>query len=54
MGRPTLRTKLCEMLDIEYPVVSAGMGPSLIGQCNRKEMNLRDELKRSAVRTKQQ
>lgn len=26
MGRPVLRTKLCEMLDIEYPVILAGMG----------------------------
>jgi NAD(P)H-dependent flavin oxidoreductase YrpB (nitropropane dioxygenase family) len=27
-----LRTPLCEMLDIEYPILSAGMGPSLIGE----------------------
>ncbi|MCL5043849.1 MAG: nitronate monooxygenase [Deltaproteobacteria bacterium] len=27
MDRPVLRTKLCELLGIEYPVVLAGMGP---------------------------
>lgn len=27
MARPVLRTALCEMLGIEYPVVLAGMGP---------------------------
>lgn len=27
MARPILRTALCEMLGIEYPVISAGMGP---------------------------
>ncbi len=27
MTRPTLRTELCDRLGIEYPVVSAGMGP---------------------------
>ena len=32
MGERTLRTKLCDMLDIEYPILSAGMGPSLIGE----------------------
>ncbi len=32
MGRPVLRTKLCEMLGIEYPILSAGMGPTLIGE----------------------
>lgn len=32
MGKRTLRTKLCDMLDIEYPILSAGMGPSLIGE----------------------
>jgi NAD(P)H-dependent flavin oxidoreductase YrpB (nitropropane dioxygenase family) len=28
----TLRTPLCDLLDIEYPILSAGMGPSLIGE----------------------
>jgi len=32
MGRPVLRTRLCEMLGIEYPILSAGMGPSLVGE----------------------
>ncbi len=27
MARPVLRTPLCDMLGIEYPVISAGMGP---------------------------
>lgn len=30
--KPVLRTKLCEMLNIEYPILSAGMGPTLIGE----------------------
>ncbi len=32
MSRPTLRTPLCDLLGIEYPILSAGMGPSLIGE----------------------
>ena len=32
MGKPVLRTKLCDMLGIEYPILSAGMGPTLIGE----------------------
>ncbi len=32
MGKRTLKTKLCEMLGIEYPILSAGMGPTLIGE----------------------
>lgn len=32
MSQPILRTKICEMLGIEYPIFSAGMGPSLIGE----------------------
>ncbi len=27
MSRPVLRTELCDILGIEYPVISAGMGP---------------------------
>ncbi|MFN0093962.1 MAG: NAD(P)H-dependent flavin oxidoreductase [Dehalococcoidia bacterium] len=27
MARPVLRTSLCDLLGIEYPVISAGMGP---------------------------
>ena len=32
MGKRVLKTKLCEMLGIEYPILSAGMGPTLIGE----------------------
>lgn len=32
MARRVLRTKLCDMLGIEYPVIAAGMGPTLIGE----------------------
>jgi NAD(P)H-dependent flavin oxidoreductase YrpB (nitropropane dioxygenase family) len=32
MGKPVLKTKLCDMLGIEYPILSAGMGPSLVGE----------------------
>lgn len=32
MGKRTLKTKLCDMLGIEYPILSAGMGPTLIGE----------------------
>lgn len=32
MGRKILKTRLCDMLGIEYPILSAGMGPSLVGE----------------------
>jgi NAD(P)H-dependent flavin oxidoreductase YrpB (nitropropane dioxygenase family) len=32
MGRPVLKTELCDILGIEYPVISAGMGPTLLGE----------------------
>jgi NAD(P)H-dependent flavin oxidoreductase YrpB (nitropropane dioxygenase family) len=32
MSKRVLRTKLCDMLGIDYPVLSAGMGPTLIGE----------------------
>jgi len=32
VGKRVLRTKLCDMLDIEYPILSAGMGPNLLGE----------------------
>jgi NAD(P)H-dependent flavin oxidoreductase YrpB (nitropropane dioxygenase family) len=32
LARRTLRTPLCDLLGIEYPILSAGMGPSLIGE----------------------
>jgi NAD(P)H-dependent flavin oxidoreductase YrpB (nitropropane dioxygenase family) len=32
MGKRILRTKLCDTLGIEYPILSAGMGPSMVGE----------------------
>jgi nitronate monooxygenase len=32
MAKRVLRTKLCDILGIDYPILSAGMGPSLIGE----------------------
>ncbi|MCJ7745715.1 MAG: nitronate monooxygenase, partial [Actinobacteria bacterium] len=32
MGKRVLRTRLCDMLGIEYPIMSAGMGPNLLGE----------------------
>ena len=32
MARKVLQTRLCDLLGIEYPIVCAGMGPSLIGE----------------------
>ncbi|MGC9324163.1 MAG: NAD(P)H-dependent flavin oxidoreductase [Desulfomonilia bacterium] len=32
MAKRILRTKLCDLLGIEYPIVCAGMGPVLIGE----------------------
>ena len=32
MSKRVLRTKLCDMLGIEYPIIAAGMGPTLIGE----------------------
>ncbi len=32
MGKRILRTPLCDILGIEYPILSAGMGPTLIGE----------------------
>ena len=32
MAKRVLRTKLCDLLGIEYPILSAGMGPTLIGE----------------------
>jgi len=32
VAKRTLHTPLCDMLGIEYPILSAGMGPSLIGE----------------------
>jgi len=32
MAKRTLRTPLCDILGIEYPILSAGMGPALLGE----------------------
>lgn len=32
MSKRVLRTPLCDMLGIDYPILSAGMGPTLIGE----------------------
>ena len=40
MSRPVLRTKLCDDLGIEYPIISAGMGPTLIGEPNGAPVEL--------------
>ena len=32
MAKLRLRTRLCDMLGIEYPILSAGMGPTLLGE----------------------
>jgi len=40
MVRPILKTKLCEDLGIEYPIISAGMGPTLIGEPNGAPVEL--------------
>ncbi|MHB8780926.1 MAG: NAD(P)H-dependent flavin oxidoreductase [Candidatus Geothermincolia bacterium] len=32
MAKTVLRTSLCDLLDIEYPILSAGMGPNLLGE----------------------
>ena len=32
MPKIRLRTKLCDKLGIEYPMLSAGMGPTLMGE----------------------
>ncbi len=40
MARRKLRTRLCDMLGIEYPIISAGMGPSLIGETTGAPVDL--------------
>jgi nitronate monooxygenase len=32
MSKPVLHTRLCDLLNIEYPILSAGMGPTLLGE----------------------
>jgi nitronate monooxygenase len=40
MGKRVLRTKLCDMLGIEYPILSAGMGPTLMGETTGAPVDL--------------
>jgi NAD(P)H-dependent flavin oxidoreductase YrpB (nitropropane dioxygenase family) len=40
MGKRILRTKLCDMLGIEYPIISAGMGPTMIGETTGAPVDL--------------
>ncbi len=40
MARRQLRTRLCDMLGIDYPIISAGMGPTLIGEPNGAPVEL--------------
>lgn len=40
MAKRVLRTRLCDMLGIEYPILSAGMGPTLIGEPNGAPVEL--------------
>jgi len=35
MARLILRTKLCDMLGIDFPILSAGMGPKFNWRKNR-------------------
>ena len=39
MSKLTLRTKLCDILDIDYPILSAGMGPGLVGEKPEQPLN---------------
>ncbi len=40
MAKRVLRTKLCDMLGIEYPIIAAGMGPTLIGETTGAPVDL--------------
>ncbi len=40
MSKRILRTKLCDMLGIEYPIIAAGMGPTLIGESSGAPVEL--------------
>ena len=42
MGKKILRTKFCDMPGIEYPILSAGMGPTLIWE-NTGIKNIKEE-----------
>jgi hypothetical protein len=43
MAKKVLRTKLCDMLGIEYPIICAGMGPTLIGETTGAPVELVEE-----------
>ncbi len=40
MAKRILRTKLCDILGIEYPIICAGMGPTLIGETTGAPVDL--------------
>ncbi|MFP4446806.1 MAG: nitronate monooxygenase, partial [Desulfosudaceae bacterium] len=40
MKKRILRTPLCDLLNIDYPILSAGMGPTLIGEPNGAPVEL--------------
>jgi len=40
MSKPTLRTKLCDTMGIDYPIISAGMGPSMLGEATGATVDL--------------
>jgi hypothetical protein len=43
MAKKVLRTKLCDMLGIEYPIIYAGMGPTLIGETTGAPVEMVEE-----------
>jgi hypothetical protein len=43
MAKKVLRTKLCDMLGIEYPIICAGMGPTLIGETTGAPVEMVEE-----------
>ena len=50
MAKRVLRTKLCDILGIDYPILSAGMGPSLIGEKTGAPVELRTNWSEEMVR----
>lgn len=40
MSKRVLRTKLYDMLGIDYPILSAGMGPTLVGKTTGAPVDL--------------
>jgi hypothetical protein len=43
MAKKVLRTKLCDMLGIEYTIICAGMGPTLIGETTGAPVEMVEE-----------